>query len=280
MKYFCIVMLIALAAVAHGQAGETPEFRSFVENRLKRSNKVDLNKICPADDPVADRVFRDYGAIFVSSNRGKLPPTCVFDSEEEVQAFQAAVDPDVASIGGTQVTLQKAAMTALKEARAEAAKLGVAITPRGGSEASTRSYSKTTDLWKSRFNPGLTHWVARGKISSADAARAQRAPIRKQVEMVLAWEKRGYYFSTDFSKSILYSVAAPGASQHIFMLALDVSQFADRQVRQILARHGWFQTVKSDLPHFTYIGVTEAELPGLGLTRVTAGGQTFWIPNM
>ncbi|HNU07534.1 MAG TPA: hypothetical protein PKO33_07170, partial [Pyrinomonadaceae bacterium] len=96
---------------------------------------------------------------------------------------------------------------------------------------------------------------------------------------VLAWEENDWFFSTDFSKSILYSVAAPGASQHIFMIALDVEQFSNPRVRAILAKHGWFQTVKSDLPHFTYMGVQEKELPALGLEPVTVGGQRFWIPR-
>jgi hypothetical protein len=75
-------------------------------------------------------------------------------------------------------------------------------------------------------------------------------------------------------------VAAPGASQHIFMVALDVEQFANKAVRDILAAHGWFQTVKSDMPHFTYLGVKETELPALGLKREFSGGQKFWIPNV
>ncbi len=96
----------------------------------------------------------------------------------------------------------------------------------------------------------------------------------------MEWESKGLYFSKDLSKSILFSVAAPGASQHIFMLALDVEQFANKNVREILADHGWFQTVLSDLPHFTYLGVKESELPALGLKKVTHGGQIFWIPNI
>jgi len=64
------------------------------------------------------------------------------------------------------------------------------------------------------------------------------------------------------------------------MLAFDVSQFGNARVRRILARHGWFQTVKSDLPHFTYLGVEEKDLPALGLRRVETGGQVFWIPNI
>jgi hypothetical protein len=64
------------------------------------------------------------------------------------------------------------------------------------------------------------------------------------------------------------------------MLALDIEQFANKDVRAILARHGWFQTVKSDLPHFTYLGVEELQLPSLGLQAVFVSGQKFWIPKM
>jgi hypothetical protein len=64
------------------------------------------------------------------------------------------------------------------------------------------------------------------------------------------------------------------------MLALDVSQFSNNRVRRILARHGWFQTVKSDMPHFTYLGLEEKDLPSRGLRSVRFGEQLFWIPNI
>ena len=104
--------------------------------------------------------------------------------------------------------------------------------------------------------------------------------MREQVAAVLELEGRGLFFSKDFSKSVLRSVAAPGASQHLAMLAFDASEFADARSRAALARHGWFQTVLSDLPHFTYLGLGERDLPARGLRRVESGGQTFWIPNM
>ena len=279
--FWIVVSIVTLTNTGLSQSADTPRFRSVVESRLKQYYRAELMKICPIDtDVVADRIFRDYGAIFVSNNGGQLPSRCIFDSEEDVQLFQRLMTPDVEYIGGTPVTLQKAAMSAFKAARAEASKRRLTISPRGGASASTRSYGTTTDLWRSRFIPGLKYWTSKGRIRKQDAVTAQRAPIRQQVAMVLAWEREGLYFSTDMSKSILYSVAAPGASQHIFMLALDVEQFGNKQVRQILAKHGWFQTVKSDLPHFTYIGVSESELPSLGLRSEVVGGQTFWIPDM
>ena len=52
------------------------------------------------------------------------------------------------------------------------------------------------------------------------------------------------------------------------------------RVREILAKHGWFQTVLSDLPHFTFLGLKEKDLSKNGLKNVEVDGQTFWIPNV
>jgi len=51
-------------------------------------------------------------------------------------------------------------------------------------------------------------------------------------------------------------------------------------VRALLAKYKWYQTVVSDLPHFTYLGVEESGLSGLGLKKVTDGGRTFWVPDI
>jgi hypothetical protein len=64
------------------------------------------------------------------------------------------------------------------------------------------------------------------------------------------------------------------------MLAFDAVEFKEARVRALLARHGWFQTVLSDLPHFTFLGIREKELPDLGLKRVEECGQIFWVPNL
>ncbi len=222
----------------------------MTKQRLFRS----IEEVCPQSYPVTARILREYGAIYVSESQVVVPYRCILDNEDDVQAFQQVAKRTVELIGGVQVALQKPAMDALIAARREAAKKGLSITPRGGLTASTRSYSATLGLWKSRFIPGLNHWVKKGRIKREEAIAAQNSPIDTQIAMVLQWEAKGIYFSKDLSKSILYSVAAPGASQHIFMVALDVTEFGNKTVRQILADHGWFQTVKSDLPHFTYLG--------------------------
>lgn len=237
-------------------------------------------EVCDQSDGVSRRVLEDYGAIFVAGSQVMPPPRCIFDSQAEVARFQQEARFEAATIGGARIELQPAAMKALLEARKEARGRGLDITPRGGAEAARRSYDDTLRLWNSRFLPALTYWKGRGRLSAEQVAGLRRAPLREQVREVLELEKRGIFFSKDLSKSILYSVAAPGSSQHLSMLAFDALQFGDARVRSILAAHGWFQTVKSDLPHFTYLGVEEKDLPSRGLRRVEVGGHVFWIPNV
>jgi hypothetical protein len=100
------------------------------------------------------------------------------------------------------------------------------------------------------------------------------------VPEVFTLEEQGMFFAKDLSKSIIYSVAPPGTSQHLSLLAFDVKEFDDRRIRDLLARHGWFQTVVSDLPHFTFLGVEENELPGLGLKNITSIDRSFWVPDI
>jgi hypothetical protein len=245
-----------------------------------RARKLKLETVCDRHDPVARRVLEDYGAIFLAASNVSPPPVCIFKSEAEVLEFQTDADFTTAVIGGDRIELQPAAMSALLAAREEARAIKLDITPRGGEEAARRSYNDTLRLWNTRFLPALTYWNNKGRLSKEQVTRLRRLPLNDQVREVLELEKERIFFSKDFSKSILYSIAAPGSSQHLAMLALDVEQFANERVRRILARHGWFQTVLSDLPHFTYLGLDEKDLPARGLRPVVSGKQLFWIPNV
>lgn len=257
----------------------TTLFYSELKKAL-RARKLKLEAVCDTNDPVSRRVLEDYGAIFLAASNVKPPPVCVFKSEAEVLQFQTDADFTTAVIGGDRIELQPAAMSALLAAREEARALKLDITPRGGEEAARRSYNDTLRLWNTRFLPALNYWNNKGRLSKEQVTRLRRLPLNDQVREVLELEKDGIFFSKDFSKSILYSIAAPGTSQHLAMLALDVEQFANERVRRILARHGWFQTVLSDLPHFTYLGLEEKDLTARGLRPVVAGRQLFWIPNV
>jgi hypothetical protein len=245
-----------------------------------RARGMSIEDISPEGDPVARRVLHDYGAMFVGADSILPPPLCVFRSQAEVERFQEEAGHAAATIGEAVIELQPAAMKALLDSRSEAIAEGLDITPRDGAEAARRDYADTVRLWNSRFQPALVHWTAHGRLSHLQADRLRNLPIHDQVPEVLELEKDGIFFSKDLSKSVLYSIAAPGTSQHIAMLAFDANEFLERRVREILAQHGWFQTVLSDLPHFTYLGLSESELPNRGLKRVEVDEQTFWIPDL
>jgi len=229
---------------------------------------------------VARRVLEDYGAIFLANKKVLPPPVCVFTSDEQVTEFQERAGYATEMIGFDQVELQPAAMKELLKAREDAQKENLDITPRDGAEAARRSYEDSLHLWETRFQPALNYWLAQGRLNEEQVARLKGLPLRSQIAEVLELERSGIYFSKDLSKSILYSIAAPGTSQHIAMLAFDVNEFDNQRVREILATQGWFQTVLSDLPHFTFLGLKEKDLPKHGLKQVEADGQVFWIPNV
>jgi hypothetical protein len=255
-----------------------PFYEALTRALKKRKTNIDL--VCPPADPVARRILEEYGAVFVADKKVKPPPVCVFTNEEQVTKWQDEAGFKAEFMAYDEVELQPEALKRLLKAREEARKEGLDITPRDGAEAARRNYEDSVRLWNSRFEPALDYWLAQGRLTAEQVSRLRGLALLQQVAEVLELEKDGIYFSKDLSKSILYSIAAPGASQHIAMLAFDVNEFGNARVREILSRHGWFQTVLSDLPHFTFLGLKEKDLPKRGLRSVEVNGQVFWIPNV
>jgi hypothetical protein len=261
------------------ESSEPVPFYEALRKALKK-RKTNLDAICPPADPVSRRILEEYGALYVADKKVKPPPVCVFSNEAEVTKFQEDAGYEAELIGFDEVELQPEALKHLRKAREQAQKEGLDITPRDGAEAARRNYEDSLRLWNSRFEPALTYWFEQGRLTQAQVDRLRSLPLSQQIAEVLELEKTGIYFSKDLSKSILYSIAAPGTSQHIAMLAFDVNEFENPRVREIMAKHGWFQTVLSDLPHFTFLGLKEKDLPKHGLRSVEVNGQVFWIPNV
>jgi hypothetical protein len=255
-----------------------PFYEALAKALKKRKRKVE--NVCPPADPVARRILEEYGAMFMADKKVVPPPVCVFTNEGQVTSFQEQAGFDSEFMSFDHVELQPAALKQLLKAREEAQKEGLDITPRDGAEAGRRNYEDSVRLWNSRFEPALDYWLGQGRLTAERVERLKGLPLSQQVAEVLELEKEGIYFSKDVSKSILYSIAAPGTSQHIAMLAFDVNEFENPRVREIMANHGWFQTVLSDLPHFTFLGLKEKDLPKHGLRSVEVNGQVFWIPNV
>lgn len=242
-------------------------------------SRVPKGVLDQSDDNVGYLLMREYGAVFVAGNGVMPPDRIIFRDEPEVAAFQDGVEIGSVSFGEITIELQSLAAEALQEAIDEASNSGLSITPRSA-DSGRRNYQDTVGLWHSRVDPALDHWTAHGKISPEQSATIRSLPPFEQVPIVLSLEQNGIYFSKDLSKSIIYSVAPPGTSQHLSMLAFDVAEFNDPGVRAILANHRWYQTVVSDLPHFTYLGFTKEELPGFGLKQFEFDQREFWVPDL
>jgi len=227
------------------------------------------------------RLVAEYGAIFVTV--AVPPPKIIFEGEADVQVFQDSLDTAKHVFGGYEIELQSKAMSALKAAASQAAAMGRSISPRSADSA-RRSYQETLALWERNVSRGLDHWLSLGGLTMHQTETIRSLPVTSQVEAVLELEQsRQIFFSTYFDKSILQSVAAPGASQHLSMLAFDVAELNDSTAETVMALNGWYRTVLSDLPHFTYLGHPESTLSDLGLEQVVRESDDcayhFWIPS-
>ncbi len=291
MKKIAILLLIcgfcaACPTTSENNSNKPVKTPTVEENKMKNAEikNADFFANLPEDfakptEEVGKRLLKEYGAVFVARGGAIAPKKVIFRDEADVATFQSSVEKTSKTIGNLTIELQTPAMKALKGAMDEAAQNDLTITPRGADSAK-RSYAQTVELWASRVDPGLAHWTANGKLKKEDAERIKALSPFEQVPEIFKLEAKGIFFAKDLSKSIIYSVAPPGTSQHLSMLALDVAEFENAAVRKILAKHGWFQTVKSDLPHFTFLGVTENALPNLGLKKISDGGRDFWLPDI
>ncbi len=230
-------------------------------------------------DSFGMRILKEYGAMFVGKGERVVPKNVIFKDHTEVAKFQKDLSISRETVGKYEIELQTVAMNALKNAITEAAALNLKITTRDY-DAGRRSYGETVGLWYSRVEPALQHWTANGKISIFDADKLRKFPLLEQIAEIFKLEEQGIYFSKDLSKPIIYSVAPPGTSQHLSLLAIDINEYDIPAIQKIMADNGWHQTVISDLPHFTFLGATDTELPAKGLKKVISGGRFYWIPNI
>jgi len=279
IKLFLFVIICILLV----NCAKKENWETYPVNKTDNGNGA-FAKHLPADfqmptDETGKKVLKEYGAVFIAKGDVSVPKTVILKDEVAVAEFQNSLKTSSEKIGSYNVELQTGAMNALKEAIAEAKQTNLTITPRGD-DASKRSYKTTVDLWASRVNPGLDHWVKQGKLPKEEAERIRKLSPFEQVPEIFKLEDKGMYFAKDLSKSIMFSVSPPGSSQHLTMLALDINEHDNKKVREILAKHGWFQTIVSDLPHFTYLGAKESELANLGLKKDDSTDRVYWIPAM
>jgi hypothetical protein len=183
-------------------------------------------------------LLRMYGAVFVNPDIGiKLPPKDIFANEQETQSFQASLT--MGHVEGTNdCYLQKSAADALNKARMQQQ---IPLKSGYSSGDCTRTFNTNLRFWHKYANNQVLAKVQQGKETK-----------------------------------ILGLVAPPGTSQHLWGLAIDLRISSQKQ-RKALNKNGWFQTVENDVPHWTYIGLSEDNLPLFGFKKQAIRGINYWI---
>lgn len=183
-------------------------------------------------------LLRAYGAAFVDPDPAvKFPPKVVFNNEQETQAFQTTLTMDKIT-GTNNCYLQKSAAAALNKARSQQ---NIPLKSGYGASDCTRNYATNLRFWRKYANRNTLDKVRQGKETA-----------------------------------ILGIVAPPGASQHLWGLAIDL-RVSNAKQRQALYDNSWFQTVENDVPHWTYLGVNADNLPTLGLKNKVIRGISYWL---
>ena len=279
-RAFATLLLLSCSVPTFSQSSIV-HFEDVLAKRFFADPTWTFEKFCPiSTNVVAKRVLVDYGSMFSADESILLPPSCIQKGEAEVIRYQKALTISAGEIAGVRIELQQRAAEALRKSIEEASQLGHTITPLDGTIAGRRSYGETLMLWNSRYFPALEYWIKQGRLFESDRDAMSRLDLQQKVEKVLEWETQGIFFSTNRTRSIFTSTAPPGTSQHLALIAFDVVEHWNPDVRLILNRNGWFQTIIDDAPHFTYLGFAETELPGRGLRAVAKGGVIYWVPNI
>ncbi|MEA5597177.1 D-alanyl-D-alanine carboxypeptidase family protein [Rivularia sp. UHCC 0363] len=183
-------------------------------------------------------LLRAYGAPFVNLDPTiKLPKKVAFANHQETQQFQATLTKGKVA-GANNCYLQSAAAEALNKALSQ-----IRFRLQSGYAKSDcmRNFATTTKFWKKYTDSKTLDLVRQGK------------------------ETR-----------ILGTVAPPGASQHLWGLAIDLKVNNKKQV-QALNQNGWYRTVEYDVPHWTYVGYPPEKLPKLGFEKKLIRGITYWL---
>ncbi|MEH2244379.1 D-alanyl-D-alanine carboxypeptidase family protein [Nostoc sp.] len=262
---FIIFTLVASNEITHHQLGRTPQplngclsidslpctngsketiLEPFIPNPELNDQQRFLSAIArklptiPQPGTYEYTLLRTYGAVFVNQDVGiKLPQKDIFANEQETQKFQATLT--MGHVDGTNdCYLQKSAADALNKARVQQ---HIPLKSGYGSGDCTRTFNTNLRFWYKYANNQILAKVQQGRETK-----------------------------------ILGLVAPPGTSQHLWGLAIDL-RISNQEQRKALNQNGWFQTVENDIPHWTYVGLSEENLPLFGFKKQAIRGINYWL---
>ena len=196
------------------------------------------NKIptVPEIDTFEYTLLRSYGTVFINQESGIKLPEKVI-LDDEIETQSFQDKISIELVNGTEECyLQKPAAAALNKAR----DLENIPLKSGYAGDCLRNFATSLRFWNKYANRETLTQVKAGKETK-----------------------------------ILGLVAPPGTSQHLWGLAIDLQILTPSQ-KQTLNENGWFQTVVNDLPHWTYLGWREEDLPKFGLQQKIIQGIKYW----
>ena len=196
------------------------------------------NKIptVPEIDTFEYTLLRFYGTVFINQESGIKLPEKVI-LDNEIETQSFQDKISIELVNGTEECyLQKPAAAALNKAR----DLENIPLKSGYAGDCLRNFATNLRFWNKYANRETLTQVKAGKETK-----------------------------------ILGLVAPPGTSQHLWGLAIDLQILTPSQ-KQTLNENGWFQTVVNDLPHWTYLGWREEDLPKFGLQQKIIQGIKYW----
>ena len=197
------------------------------------------NKIptVPEIDTFEYTLLRSYGTVFINQESGIKLPEKVI-LDNELETQSFQDKISIELVNGTEECyLQKPAAAALNKAK----ELEDIPLKSGYAGDCLRNFATNLRFWNKYANRETLNQVKAGKETK-----------------------------------ILGLVAPPGTSQHLWGLAIDLQILTPSQ-KQTLNENGWFQTVVNDLPHWTYLGWREEDLPKFGLQQKIIQGIKYWI---
>ncbi|MGH7999085.1 MAG: D-alanyl-D-alanine carboxypeptidase family protein [Brasilonema sp.] len=194
--------------------------------------------IIPAPNTFEYILLRAYGSVFVNQIPTiKLPQKVLFTNDQETKQFQLTLTMGKVN-NASNCDLQKSAADAFNQAQMQ-----VQIPLKSGYGASdcTRSFATNLRFWRKYANNNTLEQVRQGKETK-----------------------------------ILGIVAPPGASQHLWGLAIDLRVSNEAQI-QALNQNGWYRTVEYDVLHWTYVGLPPEKLTEFGFQNKIVEGINYWV---
>ncbi len=246
---------------------------------------------CDIDNSdLAKRIWFEYGAVYVSNvfliKPERRPAGCYFINEEAAAKYaEQQVKMDCFSFGNPHTScLQPEAKAALKKVIDQ---LGVGRVPRKCNSDDTSTCTKVAgthfainDDWALRtYRQTVCNWLYPRKPCPQPTPTLDVSTLR--------------FDTNSREKHQMFSTAMPGASQHHLGLAVDVnddsqSGTCEKHCEDVMAKHGWYRTVRFDAYHFTFLGfTTRAKILAVGLVPVTCSEPdkhhgrkyVYWVPS-